>query len=231
MSKDIYVSGEYFKNNPTWDVEDSEWKANNILKIIRDNELEFCSICDIGCGAGGILEHLYKKLQNEVSFQGYDISPQAIELCQGKAKDRLRFEAKPIDSISTAFDIVLVVDVLEHIADYINFLNKIRTKGLYKIFHIPLEISVQAIMRVSPILKYRKISGHIHYFTKELAIAALVEAGYDILDYFYTAGTSDLPAKSFASLLAKLPRKLTYALSKDIAARVWGGYSIMVLAK
>jgi hypothetical protein len=62
-------------------------------------------------------------------------------------------------------------------------------------------------------------------------MATLVDTGYEILDYFFTAGSIDLPAKSFKTWLAKLPRKLMYKLNKDMAVRVLGRYSLMVLAK
>ena len=34
-----YINGEYLEKNPTWDVEDSPWKAEHILKIINRNKL------------------------------------------------------------------------------------------------------------------------------------------------------------------------------------------------
>jgi hypothetical protein len=73
--------------------------------------------------------------------------------------------------------------------------------------------------------------GHIHYFTKETALASLVDTGYDIIDYFYTAGSIDLRVKSIKSLLARLPRKILYKINKDMAVRILGGHSLMVLAK
>lgn len=102
---------------------------------------------------------------------------------------------------------------------------------MYKIFHIPLDLSAQIVLRSSPILKKRYSVGHIHYFTKETAIATLIDTGYEILDCFFTAGATDLPAKSFNSLVAKLPRKIMYKLNQDMTVRVLGGYSLIVLAR
>jgi hypothetical protein len=130
------------------------------------------------------------------------------------------------------FDIILVIDVLEHIEDYFSFLRSLRNRGTYKIFHIPLDMSVQALLRMSPILKSRENVGHIHYFTKETALAILKETGYEIIDYFYTPGSLELSSRqSFKSLLLKLPRKLGYSLNKDMAVRILGGYSLMILTK
>ncbi len=228
----MYTQGEYLEKNPTWHIKDSPWKAKQILKIVKKNNLQPNSICEVGCGAGEILYQLYIQMPIHVLFAGYEISPQAFELCQQRERKRLRFYLKNLLQDDKAFfDIVLAIDVLEHIEDYFGFLRNLRKKGQYKIFHIPLELSVQTVLRSSPILKERQSAGHIHYFTKETALATLIDTGYEILDYFYTAGSIELPAKSFKSLLARLPRRIMFKLSKDITVRILGGYSLMVLTK
>ena len=79
----------------------------------------------------------------------------------------------------------MAIDVFEHVEDYFGFLRKLREKAEYKIFHIPLDLSVQTVLRSSPIIKGRKSVGHIHYFTKETALETLKDTGYEIIDYFY----------------------------------------------
>jgi len=232
MTEKMYLTSKYIENNPTWHVEDSIWKVNHILDIIERNKLQPGSICEVGCGAGEILNQMYKKMPENISFVGYEISPQAFELCQKKKEDRLQFNLKNfLMENKVFFDVLLAIDVIEHIEDYFGFIRKIREKGQYKIFHIPLEISAQSVLRVSPLLNSRKSVGHIHYFSKETALATLTDCGYEIIDYFYTAGAIDLPSKSLKSLLAKLPRKFLYKYNKDIAVRVLGGYSLMALTK
>jgi hypothetical protein len=230
--KNIYVEGSYLEENPTWHVEDSSWKAKHIMKIIEKNNINFASICDVGCGAGEILNQLYIKMPENILFCGYEISPQAFEFCKRKEKDRLKYKLENfLEDDKTFFDIVLVIDVIEHVEDYFYFLRKLRNKGYYKIFHIPLDLSAQEVFRSLPLLRKRKKVGHIHYFTKEIALEVLKDTGYIIIDYFYTSATIDLPAKSLLSLLAKIPRKFIYKLNKDMAARILGGFSLMVLGK
>jgi hypothetical protein len=50
LEENIYETNEYLDNNPTWHVEDSSWKAGQILKIIQRSNLQPNSICEIGCG-------------------------------------------------------------------------------------------------------------------------------------------------------------------------------------
>jgi len=80
-------------------------------------------------------------------------------------------------------------------------------------------------------MKARLTTGHIHYFTKEIALQSLVDAGYEIIDYFFTASAIDLRAQSYLASLAKIPRRFLFALDPDLASRALGGYSLMVLAK
>ncbi len=230
--KKMYLQDEYLKKNPTWHIEDSPWKAKQIVKIIKRNNLNPNSICEVGCGAGEILNQLYLHLPSQILFHGYEISPHAFDLCQQRKKERLQFHLKDLFQDEKAFfDIVLAIDVCEHIEDYLGFLSNLRQRGRYKIFHIPLDLSVQSVLRGSPIIFKRQNVGHIHYFTKETALATLIDTGYEILDYFYTDNIIDLPAKSFKSLLAKQPLKIMYKLNKDMTVRIFGESSLMVLTK
>jgi hypothetical protein len=231
-TEDFYTEGDYIAKNPTWHEEDSPWKAKHILRMIEKNNLRPDSICEVGCGAGEILKQLYHELPGHVSFAGYEISPQAFELAKRKNAERLRFCLKDfLQEAHHFFDMLLVIDVLEHVEDYFGFLRALRGKAEHKIFHIPLDISVQRILLCTPILRRRREVGHIHYFTKETALATLQDTGYEIVDHFYTADSLDLPAKSLVYSLGKWPLRLARTLNIDLAVRVLGGHSLMVLAK
>jgi cyclopropane fatty-acyl-phospholipid synthase-like methyltransferase len=229
---DIYQNGTYLQTNPTWHEEDSRWKATQIARIIEKNQLTPATICEIGCGAGEILNQLSGMLAADVHYSGYEISPQAFELCQKKGKGNLRFFLKDLlQDDGTTFDMVMAIDVFEHVEDYFGFLRQLKRKGTYKIFHIPLELSVQMVWRASQTLHLRKSLGHIHSFTKETALATLSDTGYEIVDHFYTNSSLELPNRSWKADLLKLPRKLLFSISQDLTARVLGGFSLLVLAK
>lgn len=231
MSDTIYTKGKYLNNNPTWHSEDSLWKSQKILTIINKNNLKLNTICEIGCGSGEILNQLHETMDKNLIFTGFEISPQVYEICRHKQKIRLNFYLKNINEENSLYDLVLVIDVIEHIEDYFEFLRNIKQKGKYKLFHIPLDISVQSVLRTQRLIKGRQQVGHIHYFTKETALATLEDTGYEIIDYFYTAPTIDLPVKSLKSSLARIPRKLLFKIKNDLAVRVLGGFSLMVLTK
>lgn len=229
---DIYNDGEYLDHNPTWHVEDSSWKAGNILKIMKRNQLAPKTIAEIGCGAGEILNQLHQQLR-DTELLGFEISELAYQLSTARAKERLQFKKEDLlaNSDGAFFDALLVIDVFEHVEDYYAFLRQCREKGRYKIFHIPLDISVQSVLRTTPFKINRKLVGHIHFFTKETALASLEDTGYKIIDYFYTATATDLPSKTLKSKLARWPRKFLFRMNKDLTVRILGGYSLMVLAE
>jgi SAM-dependent methyltransferase len=228
----IYENGNYLKNNPTWHEKDSAWKAKQIMKIINRNKLNPSSICEIGCGAGEILNKLSERLDDSIDYYGYEISRDAYEICKKKRKENLHFIYKDLfEERERTFDIVMAIDVFEHVEDYYGFLRKLKGKATYKIFHIPLDLSVQSILRGSPLLKYRKSVGHIHYFTKDTALAALEDVGYRIMDYSYTGSQLELPYIGWKTRLLKFPRKLFYLFNKDLAVRILGGFSLLVLTQ
>lgn len=228
----IYQDGTYFDNNPRWHEEDSPWKAKQILKMLKKNSLDPKTICEVGCGAGEILNQLSHMDGGSREYFGYDISPQAFELCHRKARTNLSFKLMDLLKDEAAhFDVVMAIDVFEHVEDYFGFLRKLREKAEYKIFHIPLDLSVQTVLRAAPILMVRKKVGHIQYFTKETALETLRDTGYTIIDTFYTGGALELPNRGWKAGLLKIPRRMAFALHQDLAVRLLGGYSLLVLAK
>jgi cyclopropane fatty-acyl-phospholipid synthase-like methyltransferase len=227
----MYESDAYAESNPTWHEEDSPWKAGHIGKIIKDNNIPHRRICEVGCGVGAILANLEACLP-DAEFTGYEISPYAYERARQRNSQRATFVLGDVTTAEvTDFDVVLLIDVIEHIEDYFRFLKKLKNIGAYKVLHIPLDLSVQSVFRASPIMNQRAGVGHIHYFFKDTALAMLEDCGYTIVDYRYTASRLELPNQAFSSQLMRWPRRLLYALSPDFAARVLGGYSLLVLAK
>ena len=227
----IYETGEYVERNPTYHVEDSSWKARQILRMICKNSLEPRTVCEIGCGAGEILKQLQSNMPDNTEFSGYEISPQAFALCQQRENERLHFYCEDlIKSDRSYFDLLLCIDVFEHVQDYIGFLRDLRSKARYKLFHIPLDMSAQWVMRGRPILREREQAGHLHYFMKDTALLALSDTGYEVVDWFYTPGAIDNP-RSIKARLASWPRKLFMKVNQDLAVRMLGGYSLLVLAQ
>ncbi len=230
MSDNIYKSGEYLKHNPSWDIADSPWKANHIIKMLEKNQLKPQSICEVGCGAGEILRQLFLNYSRDIKYSGYEISPDAFKMINSKENHEISYFLEDVFLNDKRLDVVMAIDVIEHVEDSFSFLRKFKDKGEYKIFHIPLDLSAIQVMRGWPLLHSRAHVGHIHYFTKDTAIATLKDCGYEIIDFFYTFGQMDRP-KSIKSFLFSFLRRMFYRKNSDISVRILGGASLMVLAR
>jgi 2-polyprenyl-3-methyl-5-hydroxy-6-metoxy-1,4-benzoquinol methylase len=232
MSERFYTGGAYLQLNPDWHVADSPWKASKIVEMMRRNSLAPRSVAEIGCGAGEILAKLHELLPVHTVFRGYDISPQAYSLAISRSKERLDFEHGDLLKLDVPrYDLMLCIDVFEHVDDYLGFLRGLHRKARHTIFHIPLNLSAQSVLRGKPIMLGRKKLGHIHYFFKDTALATLEDSGYRIIDFFYTAGSLERPASTVKNWLLRIPRRIAFAINRDFAVRSLGGYSLMVLAE
>lgn len=227
----IYTDGTYLRNNPDWHADDSAWKARHVVAMLERNALAPATVCEVGCGAGEILRDLSTRLAAGTRFFGYEISPSAYRLCAHKANERMSFRLADLLESEERFDLVMAIDVFEHVEDYFGFLRKLHPRGRHHLFHIPLELSAQMVLRGTPLIEARRSVGHIHHFSKETALATLQDCGYRIIDHAYTSGRTELGNLGWKTQLLKWPRQALYRMSPDAAARVLGGYSLLVLAE
>ena len=222
---------DYLKKNPTWHIEDSEWKAKQIKKMIDRNNLAPGTIAEIGCGAGEILLQLQEKNSNkQIIYSGYDISPDALKLASTRQRKGLTFYHEDLLQKDIHFDLLLMIDVFEHVEDYIGFIRKATSKSTYKIYHIPLDISLNGIIRNIP-GKTMEDVGHLHYFTKDTALSILQYTGQTIIDHFYTPGAIELANKNLKKRILNVFRKIMFGIAPNLTVKLFGGYSLMVLTK
>lgn len=230
--EDIYRSGAYSGKAPTWHVEESAGKAHEILRLLRTHQLTPRTICEVGCGAGEVLRRLQLALPESCEFTGYDIASRAIALAQSRANERLRFHLGDFTQDATdRYDLLLVLDVVEHLENYFTFLRSLKARADYKIFFFPLDLSVQSVIRPHGLLHTRDAFAHLHYFTKETALRTLEDTGYAVLDAVYTSDALDSPTELLGRRLLKWPRKVAFAISHDLAVHLLGGYRLLVLAR
>lgn len=227
----IYDNGNYLKKNLDWHALDSPWKANQIDKIIHRNNLAFESICEVGCGSGEILRNLsLKNNYRSVKFSGYEISKDAFNLCKKLETDNINFFKEDFLKVNKTFDILLCIDVFEHVENYMEFISSIRNKAEYKIFHIPLDISLNSLIS-GGLVRARHTVGHLHYFTADTAVETLKDCNYEIIDQIFTQSFSAPGITSLKTKLANIPRHVLYKISPNLASTLLGGVSLMVLAK
>ena len=115
--------------------------------------------------------------------------------------------------------------------DPFTFLEQLHNTAEYFLLHIPLDLNAISVLRDKPIMEVRSKVGHIHYYTKNLALATLEDCGYEVISWKYTDASLNAPGRSIKTRLAMLPRALLYALNKDFGVRALGGETLVVLAR
>lgn len=227
MDRGIYENGDYLAKNAAWHVEDSPWKAAQIAKMMKSHGISPRSICEIGCGAGRVLFELSKAAPGPI-YSGFDPSADAARFWHG-LPNHLALHNTDFRSTTDIYDLVLVVDVIEHIPDYIGFLREVLPRGRRHIFHIPLEMNAQGVLRNVQMASRRQV-GHLHYFSRDTALAALEDAGYRVIDSVYTPAAIDR-APSWKPRLLNIARVPLFRLWPDATARLLGGWSLLALTE
>ncbi len=228
--ENIYTDGSYASlTGSTWHLEDSPFKADAIRKMLaRHPNFAPKTVCEIGCGAGGILRELQKTMPAGNSFTGYEISPQAHAMSLQFANPNLKFVLGSAFEDSEQYDLALVMDVIEHVEDCFAFLRQTRAKARRTILHIPLDAHASAILRGR---NAWDDVGHIHIFTIETALKTLEHSGYRIHDWFLTEGAITVETANRGTRLANLLRRPLSKLDPKLSARFLGGNSILIFAE
>lgn len=159
MSK-LYTSGDYIKKNPKLHVEDTPWKLAKVFPfvdyILPRLGTKNISLLDVGGGAGLILravaEHIRMKGFN-VDKYALDISSEMLDIQLKNNQDAQVF-CEDIHDTSFAnktIDILLLLDVLEHVPMPGDALREIRRIAKYMIINVPLEdhIAMKTFDRIS----------------------------------------------------------------------------------
>jgi trans-aconitate methyltransferase len=171
---------EYILKNPGLGLDESDKKAIQILSFLGSNN--FKSMIDIACGAGRITTILKQKLRLK-KVVGVDISKTMIRNAKSKnITEEVEWICCDIFKYKTkyVFDLVLAIDILEHVVDDLALIKKISRMGKMTLIKTPMEDSFldNKIMRRLGIRDHWKESeeryGHVHHYN-ERQLADLVE--------------------------------------------------------
>jgi hypothetical protein len=125
-----------------------------------------------------------------------------------------------------------MIDVFEHVDDYLGFTRKAAQKANYKIYHIPLDMSIYSIL-INNFKHVRKPGGHIHYFNQFTALATLKDTGQEVVDWFYTRTALEVHNKNLTlfNRFMNFLRRVGFRLAPNFTVKALGGFSLMVLTK
>ena len=192
----LYTSCEYTQKNPDYHQKDSAHKWRNFEKCLRkaskNGDISLAkikSVCEIGCGTGGILKKLssYEGFSNLDNIEGWDINPSAIEIAKKKYPE-IKFFNK---------DLLICADVFEHLENPYLFLNTLRQKSKYFLFNIPIELSFLSMLQGKKVFQSAFTDvGHLHFYSAATANLIIDLTGYKVI---YKKIAKDRTGNYFAS--------------------------------
>ncbi len=180
MRQDKYSTDEYYRLNPSLHTEDSLFKARAIINLIEQLPVSKLfgkgqvKILDVGGGAG-VLSFL---ICEYLARQGARVDSIAYDLSRGSLKKQLEnnrhislatsdFEAV---KCGAPYDLILLVDVIEHIEENHDFAEQINELATYVIYNIPLEKNLIDFLKYLKSLgNYYQMRedtlGHLHFYS------------------------------------------------------------------
>ncbi len=227
-----YLNGDYAEKNPDWDSGDSGWKAGKVAELLWAHHMHPKDIIEVGCGSGAILVAL-RKLIPDASYSGYDIAPGAQRFWSDPVASGIHFELADFHAVDRkSADIIMLLDVIEHVGNPWDFLTRLRGRAGHLVLHFPLDLSASSVLRERPLLHVREKVGHLHFYTKGLVLALMEECGYDVVEARLTGASLNSPNRGLRTGLASLLRRFIISLfGREFGARLLGGETLMVLAR
>jgi ubiquinone/menaquinone biosynthesis C-methylase UbiE len=243
--EEFYTTGEYARRNPSLHEEDAACKIRRIMPLIslfsKLNNSESVRLLDVGGGAGIILKALSEKLKQDhgvkVSKYALDLTPLMLTRQKQNNPDiqvtyNVDLCKNPLDN--KCADLVLMIDVVEHIPDSDKALSEVGRIGKFAVFNIPLEKNfIEFVWNVMSIgaLRHKRIAsvGHIHIYNYSSALKQINKICGDIVNYYITDPNPwplDFKNRVRDRIVAR-----TFKLSPKISSLLFGSSSLMVLVK
>ena len=171
-ARQLYTDGGYARKHPDWHLPDAPAKARDLAgglaELLRRLPGKRLRLADVGAGVGGVLTEVVqvvRKLDPEVHVDpvGFEVSHQAVRTAQQLFPD-LPMRCKILEASDGPFDVVLLVDVLEHVENPWELLRATRDTSRFLLLRQPL-LENFSTFRHDNYLGQREQWGHIGFFT------------------------------------------------------------------
>jgi len=211
--------------------EDSERKIHEIKSVVP-RDFRVSSILDVGCNIGIITQAVGTEY-HATEVDGLEVSTNAIT----QAEKQLEVFPKPsvvpeeFETFETekVYDLIMFIDVLEHMQDPLNVLKKASKIGRYAVIRCPLEQTYmnEANARFAGkdfMALMEKRYGHIHHFNMVTLSKLICEGGFDVIQgrNYRVPSEADVLANPVQHYLEQATWRTTRGFYPD----VWGGFYV-----
>ena len=224
----IYTDLTFFKRSPMWNDAESLWKSHQISSFICDNKLSINRLIDYGCGTGSIL-HILSDFLPGRSYLGFDPCPQLSS----------QWSSYPNIDFTTTFDletidlndVILLIDVLEHVLDPYSLLDALCSRAGYVIVHLPLELNLSTLLRPCSLKNAYDEVAHLHFYSPATFEIMCTHLRIDVISKTFTFPYRTLKrTRNNKQKLIDLSRSVISSLiSPDISQSVLGGNTALYL--
>ena len=196
-----------------------KWKAVNLanlfLRTIKEERI--FSICEVG-GADGIVLSTVGDILGVKDLVNYELSSEFCRIGKEKYPNIQFINSEFQVDKKVIYDLILLSDIIEHVEDESNFLERVSQSCRYALFKIPIEECLsdkewvyKIRRRTKPEYLYygpRHYNGHLRGYNLKKALRCLSRY-FDILDlavsdvlYFYGSPRQRLIKRWFGSRVA-----------------------------
>ncbi|MCO4744579.1 MAG: class I SAM-dependent methyltransferase [Proteobacteria bacterium] len=230
---ELYTSGRYLDENPDWHDRGGVLKAEVLANLALAHALRPEKVVDVGCGGGLALRSFKDMVElrgwSGVDFEGWDIASAAIDRARRHTTAGLRFHVGDWLASGETADLVLCVDVFEHVADDRTFLRRLAGQTEFALFRIPLDDCRWNRARPERLRELERRYGHLHHYHRKAALERLTAAGFEPLGGVYHRVPPDL--MRLRSVAMDALRRRLFARWPHLTVRTLGGWSLVVLAQ
>lgn len=225
-----YQAGSY--RNPG----DGVHKAADIATFLASTSSLTSTVhtyADVGCGDGEVFTAMLPEMAKR-GFKieracGYDIGP--VPVGTVKLPAYASFHQADFLKLSDDFDLISLIDVVEHVVDPISFVKAVSDRCRYLLLHIPLDDRLSVLLSEQWNFRLQSV-GHLSFWNPASALTMLTAAGVEPLLCSFTAGFRYPSGRVRRMQRLALPfRWFLWKLSPGLTARTIGGVSLAVLCK
>ncbi|MEA2438227.1 MAG: hypothetical protein QOF65_2783, partial [Thermoleophilaceae bacterium] len=130
------------ERHAAWRELGAKGKADHVASLCASAGLGSGTVLEIGCGDGSLLAELSSRGFGG-SLSGFDISPAAVELAEGRGVPRVAslavFDGKSLPVADRSFDLGVLSHVLEHVPEPLPLLREAARACRALIVEVPLE--------------------------------------------------------------------------------------------
>jgi hypothetical protein len=132
-------------------------------------------ILDMGGGRGAYAHAL---AQSGHSVTLAELDPASLEVAASLGLDVLDMNQVSWESLENRFDTVMLIEMLEHVEDPLDFLRRVSRCAKKILLTVPCNDDFPALFRWGLTYNHVAVSDHLHQFTRADIVSLLRQAGY-----------------------------------------------------